>query len=94
MVWYSHLFQNFPQFIVIHTVKGFDIVDKAEIDVFLELSWFFNDPANVGNLIPGSSGFSKSSLNIWKFTVLVLLKPGLENFEHCFLEGEMSAIVQ
>ena len=74
VVWYSHLFQNFPQFIVIHTVKGFDIVDKAEIDVFLELSWFFNDPANVGNLIPGSSAFSKTSLNI---IVHVLLKPGL-----------------
>ena len=84
VVWYSHLFQNFPQFIVIHTVKGFDIVDKAEIDVFLELSWFFNDPANVGNLIPGSSGFSKSSLNIREFTVHVLLKAGLENFEHYF----------
>ena len=80
MVWYSHLLQNFPQFIVIHIVKGFDIVNKAEIDVFLELSCFFNDPADVGNLISGSSAFSKTSLNIWKFTVHVLLKPGLENF--------------
>ena len=80
MVWYSHLFQNFPQFIVIHTVKGFGIV-KAETDVFLELSCFFDDPADVGNLISGSSAFSKTSLNIWKLTVHVLLKPGLENFE-------------
>ena len=78
MVWYSHLFQNFPQFIVIHTVKGFGIVNKAEIDVFLELSCFFDDPADVGNLISGSSAFSKTSLNIWKFTVHVLLKPGLD----------------
>ena len=85
VVWYSHLFENFPQFIVIYTVKGFDIVNEAEIDVFLELSWnFFNDPVNVGNLISGSSAFSKSSLNIWKFTVHILLKPGLENFEHYF----------
>ena len=84
VVWYSHLFQNFPQFIVIHTVKGFDIVNTAEIDVFLELSCFFNDLADVGNLIPGSSAFSKTSLNIWKFTIHVLLKPGLENFEHYF----------
>ena len=83
-VWYSHLFQNFPQFIVIHTVKGFGIVDKAEIDVFLELSCFFNDPVDVGNLISGSSAFSKTSLNNWKFTVHILLKPGLENFEHYF----------
>ena len=82
MVQYSHVFQNFPQFIVIHSVKGFDIVNKAEVDVFLELSCFFDDPADVGNLISGSSAFSKSSLNIWKFTVHVLLKPGLENFEH------------
>ena len=74
MVWYSHLFQNFPQFIVIHIVKGFGIVNKAEIDVFLELSCFFRDPADVGNLISGSSAFSKTSLNIWKFTVYVLLK--------------------
>ena len=84
VVWYSHLFQNFLQFIVIHTVKGFDIVNKAEIDVFLELSCFFDDPADVGNLISGSSAFSKTSLNIRKFMVHVLLKPGLENFEHYF----------
>ena len=84
MVRYSHLFQNFPQFIVIHTVKGFDIVNKAEIDDFLELSCFFDDPVDVGNLISGSSAFSKSSLNMCKFTVHVLLKPGLENFEHYF----------
>ena len=84
VVWYSHLFQNFPQFIVIHTVKGFGIVSKAEVDVFLELSCFFYDPEDVGNLISGSSAFSKSSLNIWKSTVYVLLKPGLENFEHYF----------
>ena len=82
--WYSHLFQNFPQFIVIHTVKGFGIVNKAETDVFLELSCFFDDPTDVGNLICGSSAFYKSILNIWKFTVHVLLKPGLENFEHFF----------
>ena len=80
MVWYSHLFQNFPQFIVIHTVKGFDIVNKAEIEVFLELSCFFDDPADVDNLISGSSTFSKTSLKIWKFTVRVLLKPGLPFF--------------
>ena len=80
MVWCSHRFQNFPQFIVIHTVKGFGIVNKAEIDVFLELSYFFDDPADVGNLISGSSAFSKTSLNIWKFTVYVLLKPGLEKY--------------
>ena len=82
MVWYSHLFKNFPQFIVIHTVKGFGIVNKAEIDVFLELSRFFDDPKDVGNLMSGSSVFSKSSLNIWKFTVQILVKPGLEDFEH------------
>ena len=81
MVWYSHLFQNLSQFIVIHTVKGFGIVNKAEIDVFLELSCFFNDPTDVGNLI---SAFSKSNLNIWKFLVHILLKAGLENFEHFF----------
>ena len=80
----SHLFQKFPQFIVIHTVKGFGIVNKAEIDIFLELSCFFDDPADVGNLISGSSAFSKTSLNIRKFTVHILLKPGLENFEHYF----------
>ena len=84
MVWYSHLFQDLPQCIVIHTVKGFGIVDKAEIDGFLELSCFFDDPADVGNLMSGSSAFSKTSLNIWKLTVHVLLKPGLENFEHYF----------
>ena len=84
MVWYSHLSHNFPEFIVIHTVKGFGIVKKAERDVFLELSCFFHDPADVGNLISGSSAFSKSSLNIWKVTVHVQLKPGLENFEHYF----------
>ena len=84
MVWYSHLFQNFPQFVVIHTVKGFGIVKKAEVDDFLELSCFFNDPTDVGNSISGSSAFSKSSLNIWKFTVHVLLKLGLENFKHYF----------
>ena len=94
MVWYSHLFQYFPQFIVIHTVEGFGIVNKAEINVFLELSCFFEDPADVGNLISGSSAFSKASLNIWKFTVHVLLKPGLENFEHYLLACEMSAIVR
>ena len=84
VIWYAHLFQNFPQLIVIHTVKGFSIVNKAEVDVFLELSCFFDDPTDVGNLISGSSAFSKSSLNIWKFTVHVLLKPGLVNFEHYF----------
>ena len=84
MVWYSHHFKNFPQFAVIHTVKGFGIVNKAEIDVFLELSCFFDDPADVGNLTSASSAFSKSSLNIWKFMVHVLLKLGLENFEHYF----------
>ena len=84
MFWCSHLFQNFPQFIVIHTVEGFGIVNKAEINVFLELSCFFDDPAGVGNLISGSYAFSKTSLSIWKFTVHVLLKPGLENFEHHF----------
>ena len=84
VVWYSHLFQNFPQFLVIHTVKGFGIVDKAEIDVFLELACFFHDPADVGNLISGSSAFSKSILNIWNFMVHIVLKPDLENFEHYF----------
>ena len=84
MVWYSHLFQNFPQFTVIHRVIGFGLVNKAEIDVFLELSCFFDDPEDVGNLISGSSAFSKISLNIWKFTVHILPKPGLENFDHYF----------
>ena len=83
MVWYSHLLKNFLHFAVIHMVKGFGIVNKA-VEVFLELSCFFDDPTDVGNLISGFSGFSKSSLNIWKFTVHVLLKPGLENFEHYF----------
>ena len=84
MVWYSHLFKNFPQFVVVHTVKGFDIVKKVEVDVFMEFSCFFDDPADVGNLISGSSAFSKTSLNIRKFMVDALLKSGLENFEHCF----------
>ena len=82
MVWYSYLLKNFPQFSVIHMVKGFGIVNKAEVDVFLELSCFLDDPTDVGSFISGSSAFSKSSLNIWKFTVHILLKPGLENFEH------------
>ena len=84
MVWYSHLFKNFPQLVVIHTVKGFGIVNKTDVDVFLELSCFFDDPADVGNLISGSSAFSKSSLNIWKFMVHIPFKPDLENFEHYF----------
>ena len=84
MVQYSDHFQNFPQFIVIHTIEGFGVVNKVEINVFLELSSFFDDPADIGNLISGSSVFSKTSLNIWKFTVHVLLKPGLENFKHYF----------
>ena len=84
MVWYSHLLKNFPQFVVIHTVKGFSIVNEAEVYVFLEFSCFFYDPMNFGNSISGSSAFSKSSLNIWKFLVHVLLKPGLEKFEHYF----------
>ena len=83
-VWYSHLLKNFPQFIVIHTVKGFGVVNKAEVDDIPELSCFYNDPVDTGILISGSSAFSKSSLNIWKFMVHVLLKPGLENFEHYF----------
>ena len=94
VVWYSHLFQNFPHFILIHTVKDFGIVNKAEIDVFQELSCFFDDPMDVDNLISGSYAFSKTSLNIWKFSVYILLKPCLENFEHFFLLAcEMSAIV-
>ena len=84
MVWYSHVLKNFPQFVVIYTVKGFGIVKKAEVDVFLEFSCFFDDPMDVWSLISGSSAFSKTSLNIWKFTVHVLLKPGLKNFEHYF----------
>ena len=94
MVWYGHILKKFPQFVVIHTVKGFGLVNKTEVDVFLELSCFFNDPADGGNLISGSSAFSKSSLNIWNFTVHVLLKPGLENFEHYFATCEMSAVVR
>ena len=84
MVWYFYLFKNFPQFVVIHTVKGFGIVTKAKVDVFLELSCFFSDPMDVGNLISGSLAFSKSILNMWKFTVHLLLKPGLENFGQYF----------
>ena len=84
MVWFPHLFKNFPQFVVICTVKGFSVVNEAEVHVFLEFSRFFYDLTDIGNLISSSSVFSKSSLNIWKFTVYVLLKPGLENFEHYF----------
>ena len=83
-IWHSHLFKNFPQFVVIHTVKGFGVVDKAEVDIFLELSCFVYDPMDVGNLISGSSAFSKSSLRNWKFTVHILFKPGLEKLEHYF----------
>ena len=92
MVWYSHIFQSFPQFIVIHTVKGFGIVNKAEIDVFLELSCFLDDPADVGNLISGSSAFSKTSLNIWKFTVHLLLKPGLDDYQLLYFNNIKSSI--
>ena len=92
VVWYSHLFNNFPQFVVIHTVKGFGKLNKAEVDVFLELSCFFDDPIDVGNFISGSSGFYKSSLNICKFMVHVLLKPGLENFE-CYFANVNSVVV-
>ena len=91
MIWYSHLFKNFPQFVVIHAVKGFSIVNEA--DVFLGLFCFFYDPTEVGNLISSPSAFSKSSLNIWKFSVHLLLKASLENFEHYFASTEMSAIV-
>ena len=84
MVWYSHLFKNFLQFVVILTVKGFGIINKAEVDIFMEPSCFFDDPMDVGNLVSGSSAFSRSSLNIWKFSVHILLKPGLDNFEHYF----------
>ena len=94
MVYYSYLFKNFPQFVVIHTVKGFGIIKKVEVDIFLELSYFFADPTDVGNLISGSSAFSKTSLNIWKFMVHILLEPGLENFGITLLACEMSAIVQ
>ena len=96
MFWHSHLFHNFPQFIVIHTIKGFGIVNKAEIDVFLELSCFFHDPTDVGNLISGSSAFSKTSLNIWMFTVHVLLKPVLTQFYfiiYLFIFGRMESIL-
>ena len=84
MVWYCHLFKNFPQFVVIHTIKGFSVVNEAEVDVFLEFSLFFYDPTDIGNLISGSPAFPKSSLNIWKFSVHVPLKPSLENIEHYF----------
>ena len=84
MVWYSHLFKNFPQFVAIYTFNGFGVVNKATVDIFLELSCFFDDPLDVGNLNSGSSAFSESSLNIWKFLAHILLKPGLENFEHYF----------
>ena len=94
MVWCSRLLKNFPQFVVIHTVKGLGVVNEAEVDVFLELSCFLDDTMDVGNLISDSSAFSKSSLNSWKFSVHILLKPGLENFEHYFLVSEMSAIVR
>ena len=93
MVWYSRLLKNFPQFVVIYTVKVFGVINKAEVVVFLEFSCFFDDPVDVGNIISGSSAFSKSSLNIWKFMVHVLLNPDLENFEHYFTSVEMSAIV-
>ena len=93
MVCCSHLFKNFPQFVVIHTVKGFGIVNKAEVDIFLELSCFFDDPVDVGNLISGSSAFSNTSLNIWKFMVHVLMKPGLENLSVTLLVCEMNEIV-
>ena len=94
MVWYSNLLKKFPQFVVIHTDKGFGIVNKAELNVFLGFSYFFDDPRNVSNLISGSSAFSKSSFSIWKFTVHILLKPGLENFEHYFASVEMSETMQ
>ena len=84
VVWYSHLFQNFPHFVMVHTVKGFGIINKAEVDIFLELSCLFDDPTDVDNLISGSSAFSKASLNVWKFSVHILLKPGLEKFEYYF----------
>ena len=93
MVWYSHLLKNFPQFVVIHMVKGFSVVNETEVDVFLEFSCLFYDPTDVGNLISGSSVFTKTSLNNWKFSVHVLLKPSLENFEHYFPACEVSATV-
>ena len=92
MPWYFHLLKNFPQFVVIHTVKDFGIVSKTEVDVFLELSHFFYDPADVGNLISGSPAFSKSSLNIWKFVVQVLLKSDLVNFEHYLYECNCAVV--
>ena len=94
VVCYSHLLRNFPQFVVVHTVKGFGVVNKAEVDAFLKFCCFLYDPTYIGNFIYGSSAFSKSSLNTWKFTVQVLLKPGLKNFEHYLLACEMNAIVQ
>ena len=94
MIWYSHLLKKLSQFVVIHTVKGFNIVTEEEVDVFLEFFWFFNDPTDVDHLISGSSAFSKSNLNIWKFSFHVLLKPVLENAEHYFVLCEMSATVQ
>ena len=95
MVWYSHIFKNFAQFVVIHVVKGFSVDNEAEAQVFLEFSWFFCDPVDIGNLICGSSAFSKSNLNIWNFIVHVLLKPGLENFEHYFtsMRDECNCVV-
>ena len=93
MVWYCHFLKYFPQFVVIHTIKGFGVVNRVEADVFLEPSCFFDGPMDVGNLMSSSSAFSKTSLNIWKFTVHIPLKPGLENFEHYFAACEMSAIV-
>ena len=95
VVWYSHLLKNFPQFVVIHTIKDFSIVNEGEVDVFLELSCFFDDPVDVGNLISGSSAFSKTSLNIWKFSVYILLKLCLENFEHYFtsMQDECNCVV-
>ena len=92
VIWYSHLLKNGPQFVVIHTVKGFGIVNKAEVDVFLELSFFFCDPTDVGNVISGSSAFSKSSLNIWKFSVCILLKPNLKVFEHNLAQESWMAL--
>ena len=94
MVWYSHLLKNFPQFVVIYIVKGFSVVNEAEIDVFLEFSCFFNDSMDVGNLISGFSVFSKYNFYTWKFSVHVLLKPSLKDFEHYFLACEMSTVVQ
>ena len=94
MVWYSHLIKNFPQFVTIHTVKGFSIVDEVKVDVFLEFPCFLYDPMDVGNLISGSSAFSKSSLYIWNFLVHVLLKPSLKDFEHNLAISEMRTIVQ